>query len=66
MDKKILKGTCNMNCTLKKRSEEDFKSLFKTSGEILNILNEFSKEQDQEIKQIIEYSEASFKDSPKL
>ena len=66
MDKMIIKSTCNINCTVKKKAEEDFKSLFNLSSEILFILHEFSKKQDQEIKQIVEYSETSFSESPKL
>ena len=66
VERKFLKGTCNTNCTLKRKAEDDFKSLFSLSSEILTAMNDFSKFQDSEIKQIAEYSESSFKSPPKL
>lgn len=55
-----------MNCTLKRKAEEDFSALFALADEVLGQLNTFSKDQDLEIAQIAEFSEASFKSPPKL
>jgi hypothetical protein len=65
-DKKSAKNHCMANCSLKTKAETDFKSLETLAKEILALLDSFSKEQDLEIHQIAEYSETSFRNSPKL
>jgi hypothetical protein len=65
-DKKPFRNICNPVCTAKKNAEEDFSLLQATTAEISALLNQFSNAQDIEVYQISDFSETSFKNSPKL